>query len=144
MNLISWSPFRELDSLFDRYSREAFPARGSLLGEEAQWKPAASITESDDEYTIKADLPAVERQDIDVNVENGLLTIKGERKVEKSSDDERVHRRETFYGAFSRSFSVPDNVDEKNISAVSKNGVLTVHLPKLKEERKETLSIRVT
>jgi len=143
MNLISWTPFRELDSLFDRYSRENFPVRASLLGNETQWRPAASITENDDEYTIKADLPEVERKDIDVSVDNGVLTIKGERRVEKSSESEREHRRETFYGTFSRSFSIPENVDPKNIGAESKNGVLIVHLPKVKEEKQEAVSIKV-
>ena len=143
MNLVSWTPFRELDSLFDRYTRDAFPTRSSLLGSEVQWKPAATITENDTEYTIKADLPEVERKDIDVNVENGVLTIKGERKIEKSTDDEREHRRETFHGTFSRSFSLPENVDEQNIAAESKNGVLIVHLLKAKEETPEALSIKV-
>ena len=143
MNLISWTPFRELDSLFDRYTRENFPARASLLGNETHWRPAASITENDDEYIIKADLPEVERKDIDVSVDNGVLTLKGERRVEKSSENEREHRRETFYGAFSRSFSIPENVDPKNIAAESKNGVLIVHLPKVKEEKQEAVSIKV-
>ena len=114
-----------------------------MLGNETHWRPAASITENDDEYIIKADLPEVERKDIDVSVDNGVLTLKGERRVEKSSENEREHRRETFYGAFSRSFSIPENVDPKNIAAESKNGVLIVHLPKVKEEKQEAVSIKV-
>lgn len=143
MNLISWTPFRELDSFFDRYARESLPLRQAALSGDAEWRPAASIIENDNEYTIKADLPEVERKDIDVSVENGVLTIKGERRYEKSTENELEHRREAFYGSFSRSFSVPENVDEKEIMAESKNGVLIVHLPKLKEERKEALSIKV-
>lgn len=143
MNLISWTPFRELDNLFERYARDLSVPRSTLVGGNGEWKPAASITESDTQYTIKADLPEVKREDIDVTVENGVLTIKGERHIEKSSEDEVEHRREVFYGSFSRSFSLPDDVDASAISADSKDGVLTVRLPKVKEERPEALSIKV-
>jgi len=144
MNLISWSPFREFDGLFDRYARDLSVPRGALLGRDAEWKPAASITESDKEYTIKADLPEVKNEDIDVKLDNGVLTIKGERHLEKSSEDEVEHRRESFYGSFSRSFSLPEDVDATAISAKSKDGVLTVRLPKAKENRPESLSIEVS
>jgi HSP20 family protein len=141
MNLTTWSPFRDLDTLFDRFTRDSlFPraAEGDV-----QWRPAASIVENKKEFTIKADLPAVERADIDISVENGVLTIKGERRYEKSADDEKEHRRESFYGLFSRSFALPENVDESKISAESKNGVLIVHLPKSAPEKPKSLSIKV-
>jgi HSP20 family protein len=144
MNLINWTPFRELDSFFDRYARELSLPRAALSSSEMQWKPAATITENEKEYTIKADLPEVQRKDIDIKVENGVLTIKGERRVEKSSEDEIEHRREVFHGLFSRSFSLPEDVDAAAIVANSKDGVLTVHLPKVKEERAKALSIEVT
>ena len=142
MNLTTWSPFRDLDTFFDRFAREPFLSR-SVLEADAQWRPAASIVESKKEFTIRADLPAVERKDIEINVENGVLTIKGERRYEKAGDDEKEHRRETFHGVFTRSFALPDNVDESRISAESKDGVLTVHLPKTAAEKPRTLSIKV-
>jgi HSP20 family protein len=143
MNLISWTPFREFDSLLDRYAREFSLPRGTTPAGEVEWKPAATITESEKEYTIKADLPAVQRKDIDVSIDNGVLTIKGERREEKTHDDEVEHRREVYYGSFTRSFSVPDDVDDAAISADNKDGVLTVHLPKVKEKRPKALSIEV-
>lgn len=143
MNLTTWSPFRDLDTVFDRFARESLFPRGTLPEGDVQWRPAASIAETDKEFTIKADLPAVERKDIDINVENGVLTIKGERRYEKSADEEKEHRRESFYGLFSRSFALPDNVDESKITAESKNGVLTVHLPKSAPEKPKSLSIKV-
>ena len=142
MNLISWSPFRDLDDIFERFARNADLPGGSLAGT-SRWRPAANIVENDDEYTIRADLPEVKREDIDVNVENGVVTLSGERRVEKSSDGEKEHRRETFYGSFSRSFALPDNVDQSKISAESKDGVLVVHLPKLEKAQPKSISIKV-
>ena len=143
MNLTTWSPFRDLDSFFDRFAFDPLPARKRLLEGDAEWRPAATIVENKKEFMIKADLPAVERKDIEINVENGVLTLKGERKYEKANEDEKEHRRESFYGFFSRSFALPENVDESNISAESKDGVLTVHLPKLAVEKPKALSIKV-
>jgi HSP20 family protein len=144
VNIVNWNPFREFEGLFDRYSRDLPQARSSLLSAEGRWKPAASITENDNEYTIKADLPEVERKDIDVSIDQGVITITGERKIEKTSDDEKEHRRESFYGSFARSFSMPDDVDQSAITAESKNGVLTVKLPKLKVVRKEAQKVEIT
>lgn len=144
MNLISWSPFRDLDDMFERFSRNLDLPGASSAGGVSHWRPAANIVESDKEYTIRADLPEVKREDIDINVENGIVTLKGERRVEKSSEDEKEHRRETFYGSFSRSFALPDNVDQSKISAESKDGVLIVHLPKVEQARPKSISIKVS
>lgn len=143
MDLIRWSPFRELDDLFGRYTRGLESQFPSLQGESVKWRPAANIVENDDEYTIKADLPEVKRQDIDIKVENGVLTISGERRIEKSTENEKEHRRETFYGSFARSFALPDNADEASINAESKDGVLLVHVPKTKSEKREAVQIKV-
>jgi len=142
MDLIRWSPFRELDDLFGRYTR-GLESQPSLLGENVKWRPAANITENDTEYTIKADLPEVKKDDIEVHVENGVLTISGERRIEKSAEDEKEHRRETFYGSFTRSFSLPENANADAISAESKDGVLVVHVPKAKVEKQKSVSIKV-
>jgi HSP20 family protein len=143
MNLINLTPFRELENLFDRYTREHWSPRSAEGEGDVRWRPAASIVETAKEFTIRADLPAVKREDINVNVENGVLTLKGERRYEKSTDDEKEHRRESFYGVFSRSFVLPDNVDTTAISAETKDGVLTVHLPKAKEDKPKSLQIKV-
>lgn len=143
MNLISWSPFRELDDFFERYTRDFGRQQLSLLGDNLRWRPSADIVENDKEYTIKADLPEVRKEDIDIKVENGVLTLSGERRVEKSTDDEKEHRREAFYGRFSRSFSLPEDVDATRISADCKDGVLKVHLPKTEAKKPKSIEIKV-
>lgn len=140
MNLITWSPFRELDQLFSRYAARD----GGSLGENLQWRPSADITETDNEYLIKADLPEVKKEDISISVDNGVLTLSGERRMEKSTDNEKEHRREAFYGRFARSFALPEDVDQRQISAESKDGVLKVHLPKSEEKRPRTVEVKVS
>jgi len=144
MNLISWSPFRELDDFFERYNRDLARVRPGSLDENMQWRPSADIVETDNEYTIKADLPEVKKDDIDIRVENGILTLSGERRVEKSTDDEKQHRRETFYGRFARSFSLPDDVDTVKISAECREGVLKVHLPKSEAKKPKSIEVQVS
>jgi HSP20 family protein len=141
MNLIPWSPFRELDQLLSRYARDA--GLGAA-GENVQWRPNADIVENDKEYLIKADLPEVKRENIDINVENGVLTLSGERRVEKSTDNEKEHRRETFYGRFARSFALPEDVDHDKINADYKDGVLKVHLPKSEAKKPKSIQVNVS
>jgi HSP20 family protein len=143
MNLVHWTPFRELENLFDRYARDQLAPRTGEGEGDVRWRPAASIVETAKEFTIRADLPAVKREDIDVSIDNGVLTLKGERRYEKSTDEETEHRRESFYGMFSRSFVLPENIDTTAISADTKDGVLTVHLPKAKEDKPKSLQIKV-
>jgi HSP20 family protein len=144
MNLISWSPFRELDDFFDRYSRELARVRSGAAENGMQWRPSADIVENDNEYTIKADLPEVKKDDIDIRIENGVLTLTGERRFEKSTEDEKEHRRETFYGSFARSFSLPDDVDVDKISAECKDGVLKLHLPKSEAKKPRSVEVKVS
>ncbi len=143
MDLIRWNPFGDLDDFFGRFPRGLQSRQSGLLTEGVDWRPAANITENDREYTIRADLPEVRKEDIDVTVSNGVLTLSGERRYEKSSEDEKEHRRETFHGSFQRSFAVPEDVDVKAIKADTKDGVLVVHLPKRAAEKPESISIQV-
>jgi HSP20 family protein len=92
---------------------------------------------------IKLDLPEVDKEDVDVSVTDGVLTIKGERRLEKESDDEQQHRIESFYGTFSRSFTLPDNIELDAIKATNRRGVLKIHLPKSKESKPESVEIQV-
>lgn len=144
MNLINWSPFSEFDSLLDRYARDLANARGSRGDSVAAWRPAASIVENKGEYVISADLPAVKKEDVSVTVENNVLSIRGERRLEKTAEEETEHRRETYHGVFERRFSLPDDADAGGISAESKDGVLTVKIPKLKPSQPEVRSISVS
>jgi len=143
MNLIRWNPLGDLDDLFGHFPRGLNQRQSGLVTEGADWRPAANITENDKEYTIKADLPEVKKDDIDVSVSNGVLTLSGERRYEKSTDDEKEHRRETFHGSFQRSFALPDDVDVEGIKADTKDGVLVVHMPKQVAQKPEAISIKV-
>ena len=143
MSLVRWNPFGELDEIFARFPRGLLSRQGDTVLEGADWRPAANISENDKEYTIKADLPEVKKEDINVSVENGVLTISGERRYEKASDDEREHRRDTFHGTFQRSFALPEGVDVEGINADSKDGVLIVRLPKQVGRKPEPVKIRV-
>jgi HSP20 family protein len=108
-----------------------------------EWRPAANISETDSEYLIKAELPEVAKKDIDVTVNEGIITIKGERRMEKNDESEKQHRIESFYGSFSRSFSLPADVDSSKIHAESKDGVLTVRLPKLEAKKPRAIEVSV-
>ena len=107
------------------------------------WAPAVDIYETPNELVVKADLPDVNEKDIDIRVENNLLTIRGERKFEKSVSEENYLRVERTYGAFSRSFSLPNTVNPEAIQAEYKNGVLTVNLPKREESKPRQVKVNV-
>lgn len=147
MNIVSWSPFREMDDFFGRYrqmaNRMASDGGEAEVGTRFDWRPVADISESKKEYLIKAELPEVERKDVHVSVDGGMVTIRGERKMDKEDEDATQHRVESYYGSFSRSFALPDNVDPEKISAETKNGVLKVHLPKTKEAQPKSIEVAV-
>lgn len=130
MELTHWNPFRELDQLFARQARP--PAR--VFTDEA-WLPAVDISETDKEYTLTVELAGMDRKDIEVNVENGVLTISGERHRESKDEGEKHHRIERYYGRFERSFNLPENVAQEKVAAESRDGVLRVHLPKTESSR---------
>ena len=147
MNLIRWEPMREADDLMRRFGTMGFgrwPRMFTEEGEQAiEWTPAADISETDKEYVVKAELPGVKREDVKVTQEDGMLTIEGERKYEKEEKDEKKHRVERFYGTFCRSFNLPEDVDAKAIRAETKDGVLNVHIPKLRVEKTKPVEIKV-
>ncbi len=138
-------PFLGLSTLhgqFNRLFNESFrnQAEESAL---TTWAPAVDIYETANELVVKADLPDVNEKDIDVRVENNLLTIRGERKFEKSVSEENYLRVERTYGAFSRSFSLPNTVNAETIGAEYKSGVLTVTLPKREESKPRQVKVTV-
>jgi HSP20 family protein len=139
-------PFRGLSTLQDQLNRlfnEPFRAQeeGSAL---THWAPAVDISETPNELVVKADLPDVNEKDIDVRVENNLLTIRGERKFERSVSEENFLRVERAYGSFSRSFSLPNTLNTDAIAAAYRNGVLTVTLPKREETKPRQVKVTVT
>jgi HSP20 family protein len=138
-------PFRGISTLQDQFNRlfnESFrtPREESAL---TTWAPAVDIYETPNELVVKADLPDVNEKDIDVRVENNLLTIHGERKFEKSVSEENFLRVERTHGAFSRSFSLPNTLNAEAIGAEYKNGVLTVTLPKREESKPRQVKVTV-
>ena len=138
-------PFRGLSTLQDQFNRLFNESFRNLPEESAltTWAPAVDIYETPNELVVKADLPDVNEKDIDVRVENNLLTIRGERKFEKSVSEENYLRVERTYGAFSRSFSLPNTVNAEAIGAEYKNGVLTVTLPKREESKPRQVKVIV-
>ena len=107
------------------------------------WSPAVDILETEDELVVKADVPDVKLEDIDVRVENQTLSIKGERRFEEDSAGQGYHRIERSYGSFVRSFAVPSSVDTEKVSADYKNGVLTVKLPKKEAAKPKQVRVEV-
>jgi HSP20 family protein len=132
---LRWTPFRKVDELFNAWSPlfERLPYAPTLASNEPElgFMPVTDIHEAKDEYIVKMDLPGVPKEDVKVLVENDMLVIKGERKVEHKERDIKGLRTEITYGMFERSFGLPEVVDAKAIRAEFKDGVLRVFLPKL-------------
>ena len=145
MAMVRFDPFRDLAVLQDRMNRlfnEAYTPRTSDdLMNRGTWTPAVDIYEVDGALVLKAELPDMRREDIDVSVENNTLTIRGERKLDNEIKQENFHRIERAYGGFVRSFSLPNTVDATKIGAEYKNGVLTVKLPVREEAKARTIQI---
>jgi HSP20 family protein len=146
MSLMRWDPFAEMDSLFNanvpaRLSR--WPRLAGNGDQKLEWAPSADISETEQEYLIRADLPAVKKEDVKVTLDDGIISIKGERRQQSDNKGEKYHRVESFYGSFERSFTLPDNVNADSIRCESKDGVLTVHIPKSKVQKTEPKQINV-
>lgn len=144
MKLTRWEPFREMDEVFRGFA--------PLLGRMPPTRPAevvydflppADIVEREKEYLVKIDLPDVKKEDVKVLFDDGMLTVRGERRVEKEEKGEKAHRTERFYGSFERSFALPEDVDPTMIRAESKDGVLTLTLPKMATPKAKPVAITV-
>jgi HSP20 family protein len=148
MALVRWDPFRELEDMSDRlnrvFSRPALRAAGKENLTVADWIPTVDISETDGEYLIKAELPEVKKEDVKVTVEDGVLTIQGERRQEKEEKGKKFHRVERSYGSFVRSFSLPESVDESGVKADYKDGVLSLHLPKSGKVKPKSIDVKVS
>lgn len=144
MSLVRWDPFVNLDDMFARMpSLLGRWPRFAADGEGTEWAPSVDISETDTEYLLKAQLPAVKKEDMHITFDGGMLTISGERKREKEDKGEKFHRIESLHGCFSRSFSLPDAIDAAAIRAEGKDGVITVHVPKSKTEPRKSKEIKI-
>jgi len=147
--MVTWNPFRELDEVQNRLS-SFFGGGFNRLGNGngglklASWSPQVDITEDEKEYLVKADLPEVKKDDVKVTVENGVLSVSGERKTEKEEKKRKFHRIERSYGSFERTFTLPDDADAAKVVAEFKEGVLKVHLPKSPTAKPKTIEVKVT
>jgi len=145
MSLVRWDPFADMDRIFNRMLPASF-ARWPQLSSDSgrtEWAPSADISETAQEYVIRASLPAVKKEDVNVTVDGGIITIKGERKQQSENESEKFHRVESFYGSFERSFSLPENVNSDAIRCESKDGILTVHIPKTEPQKSKPKQINV-
>jgi HSP20 family protein len=147
MTLVRWDPFRELEDMSERlnrvFSRPSLRNSGKENLTVADWMPTVDISETEGEYLIKAELPEVRKEDVKVTVENGVLTLQGERRQEKEEKGKRFHRVERSYGSFVRSFTLPESVDDSSVKAEYKDGVLNLHLPKSEKVKPRAIDVKV-
>ena len=148
--LTRWDPFRELEEMQHRLSSvlgRQVQARQNGDNESitvAEWAPVVDITEDEQEYLIKADLPEVQKEGVKVTVENGVLVLAGERRLEKEDKNRKYHRIERSYGSFARSFSLPNDADSSRVNAEFKEGVLKLHIPKSESARPRQIEVKVS
>ena len=142
----AWTPFQDLLTIQDRIN-SLFEDTLGLKDDQAlattTWRPLVDIFEDDQAIVIKAELPEMDEKDIQIDLDNNLLTIKGDRKLEKEEKKESYHRVERFYGTFQRTFELPATVDREGISASYDKGVLKVTLPKKEESKPKKVQIEV-
>lgn len=146
MNIVRWDPFRELEGIQSRLNRIFGETPYRSDGEEltfADWSPAVDIQETEKEYSVKADLPEMKKDDVKVEFENGVLTVEGERKLEKEEKGKTFHKLERAHGKFVRRFALPTEVDGSRVTAEFKEGVLNVHLPKMPTVKPKAISVKV-
>src|SRR2546430_655335 len=143
--LTRWEPFRGVTSLQEQVNRlfnDAFERQGEESSLTA-WAPAVDIYETEHELVVKADLPDIDSKDLDIRVENNVLTIRGERKFEKKVNEENYLRVERAYGSFARSFTLANTVNSDAIKAEYQNGVLTLTIPKREEAKPKQIKVNV-
>jgi len=149
MNLIKWDPFRELEEVSTRLNRIfgrslARSESGNEMLAVADWAPSVDISETDSAYLIKGEIPGVKKEDVKVTVQDGMLTIQGERKQEKEEKGKKFHRVECSYGSFVRSFRVPDDADENKVKAEFKDGMINITLPKSEKAKPKAIEVSVS
>ncbi|RLB06056.1 MAG: Hsp20/alpha crystallin family protein [Deltaproteobacteria bacterium] len=145
MAVTRWEPLKDLMALQEKMNRlfeETF-SRGPQEEEIGVWSPPVDILERGDEVILKMEVPEVDQKDIDIKMEGNILTIKGERKLEEGTRREDYHRLERPYGKFSRSFSLPNTVDQGKVKATYKDGILRLILPKKEETKPKQIEVEV-
>ena len=140
MSLVKWDPFRDFNTFNERMT--------NLLGRNFEtpvsttaWNPSVDIFETDNDIVVKAELPGMDAKNIEIRLEKNVLMVKGERRFDREAKEENYHRVEREYGSFSRAFALPASVDEDKVTAVYKDGILKIVLPKKEEMKPRSISI---
>jgi len=149
MNLVKWDPFKELEDVSTRlnrlFGRPTLPVESDReMLSVADWMPSVDISETDNAYLVKAEIPGVNKDDVKVTIEDGMLTIQGERKQEQEEKGKKYHRVERSYGCFMRSFRVPDDADDSAAKAEFKDGMLNITLNKSKKSRSNAVNVSIS
>lgn len=148
-NITRWNPVSEFEDMMNRYNRMFGLTRangereGKDLFSRSDWAPAVDIKETGEAFTIEAELPGMKKEDVKVTVDDGVLSIQGERKHEEETEDKKHHRIERVYGSFLRRFTLPENVDENSIKASFEDGVLTLNLKKAEPKEPRAIEVNV-
>jgi len=135
-----------MEGMLDPYAKSLdWPFRGGrdLNIKGADWAPRADISETDDSFSVNVEVPGIKREDVKISLEDHVLNISGENKLEKEEKGKKFHRIERYYGSFSRSFTLPENVDEEKIEAGFKDGLLTLTIPKTEIKKPKSIEIKV-
>jgi HSP20 family protein len=144
VTIVRWEPFRELSSLqteMNRLFNAAFDTPGPGNGGARRWAPAMDLLETDDHFVLRADLPGMTESDVEIELEDNVLTVSGERKAEHEEKGEGFHRVERSFGRFSRSLTLPKGIDADAVTAGFENGVLEVRVPKPEQRKPRKISI---
>ncbi len=147
MNVVKWNPFRELEDIQTRLNRMFTDVPSRRPDEDAlffaDWVPAVDIQETENAYVIKAELPEISKEDVKVEMLDGVLTIEGERRQEKEEKGKKFHKVERSYGKFMRRFALPTEIDATKVQAEFKDGVLNVELPKTAAAKPKAIEVKV-
>jgi HSP20 family protein len=148
--VITWNPLREMDEAQNRFNRLFVGGFPNRMGSDeihslavADWSPEVDISEDDQGYLLKADLPEMKKDDVRVTVEDGILSVSGERKCQKEDQKKKFHRIERSFGTFRRSFTLPEDADSTKVTAEFRDGVLKVHLPTTPVAKSKATQVKV-
>jgi HSP20 family protein len=148
--VITWNPLREMDEAQNRFNRYFLGGFLNRIGSGeihslavADWSPEVDISEDDHGYLLKADLPEMKKDDVRVTVQDGILSVSGERKSEKEDQKKKFHRIERCFGTFRRSFTLPEDADSTKVTAEFRDGVLKVHLPTTARAKSKAIDVKV-
>jgi HSP20 family protein len=148
MGIVRYDPFRDLRTLQEEVNRLFSTNLGRSFGDEGigrgAWAPSVDIYENKDQIVLEAELPGMNQEDFDLSIENSVITLRGERKFEKTDDSDNYHRVERSYGSFTRSFTLPQTVSAEDAQAEYSNGVLRVTLPKREEAKSRRIEVTGT